>query len=86
MDVTNKNCDCFAQFDQLRDSIKYDIVFCPMHEAAPELLEALKTVEYVHFMYFGKTAYRCPWCKVPSPNHREDCIRQAAIRAGEGDE
>jgi hypothetical protein len=48
MDVTNKNCDCFAQFVHwiylLRDPIKYDIVFCPLHEAAPELLEALEAL------------------------------------------
>ena len=45
-DVTNENCDCFAQFDQLRDPIKYNIVFCPLHAAAPLQHEALKAIAY----------------------------------------
>ena len=59
----------------------FTISYCPLHAAAPLMLEALKMVEWKR----GEIYEICPWCYGVRDRlgHEPDCPRQAAIAAAE---
>ena len=65
----------------------FSIKFCPLHAAAPLMLEALRAVEWVdHFIdndgYDDRYIVICPWChNEEADDHGSGCPRQAAIAA-----
>ena len=81
----NEKCGCKIVYGHklhdvglLTDTVT--ISYCPLHAAAPLLLEALKEMEWINDDYYG--GY-CPWCNGLNWGHKPDCQRQAAIAAAE---
>ena len=56
------------------------IKFCPLHQAAPLMLQVLKMVEWKQNSNDDTV---CPWCEWEWNTHHPDCPRQAAIAAAE---
>ena len=56
----------------------FTISYCPLHAAAPLMLEALKMVEWKQNSNDDTV---CPWCEWEWNTHHPDCPRQAAIAA-----
>lgn len=77
-----EQCGCFD--DGYTDGINY----CPLHAAAPLILEALQEVEYVR--QGDDYIPGCPACgraKYDYRGHKDDCKLNAAIKtATKGDE
>ena len=70
------NCICGV-------SLTDEVIYCPLHEAAPELLEALKAVEWLFLN--DEVIEVCPWCKRSKIfGHAKKCQRQQAIALVEG--
>ena len=70
------DCDCQIVNNDGDNEIEY----CPLHAAAPLMLEALKAVEWC-----GDYPYDpCLWCDgYKAKGHAPGCPRQAAIAAAE---
>ena len=67
------------------------IIFCPLHAAAPQMLEALEHVEWtpadqIRLYEDEDDRFSCPWCKQMSvEGHADDCKREANIAAARGE-
>ena len=80
-----EKCGCVVTTYKTHDFLlsDYKIDFCPLHAAAPLLLEALKMVEWKQNSNDDTV---CPWCEWEWNTHHPDCPRQAAIAAAEPEE
>jgi len=88
-EVMEKKCGCYSKvfietIAEKIETFRVEIFYCPLHAAAPLMLEALKMVEWKR----GEIYEICPWCYGVRDvfGHDPDCPRQAAIAAAEPEE
>ena len=77
-----KECGCRTYMTDHPNLLVPMVEYCPMHEAAPEMLEALELVEWT----FPVNSLRrtCPWCNNEQIHgHSNACKRQLTIALAE---
>ena len=74
------NCGCVLSLDVATDQMS--VHYCPLHAAAPLMLQVLKMVEWKQNSNDDTV---CPWCEWEWNTHHPDCPRQAAIAAASPD-
>ena len=79
-DIVCNTCDYIIAI------ISVDDTYANLLVSVTSLLEALKALEWVDRIEATAICgvYYCPWCKGVRPNHKDHCIRQAAIAKAKG--